>query len=51
MGEEPIKKITCWDMEKALRAIKPVKAAGPSEVCTELTSASEKVGKNFANGC
>ena len=43
MVEGPIKNVTREEMAIAIKVMKPVKAAGPSEVCAEI-SASGEVG-------
>ena len=40
MAEGPIKNVTHKEIAIALKAMNPGKAAGPSEVCTKMTSAS-----------
>ena len=40
MVEGPIKNVTVDEMTMAIKVIKPGKAAGPSEVCAEMISAS-----------
>ena len=44
MVEGPIEKVTHEEMVVAIEALKPGKAAGPSEVCAEMISASREVG-------
>ena len=44
MVEGPIKNVTREEMAIAIKEIKPRKAAGPSEVCAEIISASAEVG-------
>ena len=44
MVEGPIKNVTREEMVIAIKVIKPRKAAGPSEVCAEMISASGEVG-------
>ena len=46
MVEGPIKNVTREEMAIAIKEIKPRKAAGPSEVCAEIISASAEVGVN-----
>ena len=41
-----IKNVTCKEMAIAIKVMKPGKAAGPSEVCAEMISASGEVGVN-----
>ena len=43
MVEGPIKNVTCEEMVIAIKVMKPGKAAGPSEVCAEIISASREV--------
>ena len=43
MVEGPIKNVTREEMAIALKVVKPGKAAGPSEVCGEMISASGEV--------
>ena len=40
----PIENATREEMTIAIKVMKPAKVAGPSEVCAEMTFASEKVG-------
>ena len=42
--EGPIKNVTREEMAIAINVMKPGKAAGPSEVCAKMISASGKVG-------
>ena len=44
MVHGPTKNVTCEEMVTALKVTKPGKAAGPSEVCSEMISASGEVG-------
>ena len=44
MVEGPIKNVICEEMAIAIKVMKPGKAAGPSEVCAEMISASGEVG-------
>ena len=44
MVEGPIKKVTREEMATAIKVMEPGKAAGPSEVCAEMISASGEVG-------
>ena len=44
MVEGPIRNATREEMAIAIKVIKPRKAAGPSEVCAEMISASGEVG-------
>ena len=44
MVEGPIKNVTREEMARAIKVMKPVKAAGPSEVCAEMISARGEVG-------
>ena len=44
MVEEPIKNVTQKEMAIAIKVMKPGKAAGPSEACPEMISASGEVG-------
>ena len=44
MVEGPIKNVICKEMALTIKVIKPEKAAGPSELCAEMISASGKVG-------
>ena len=44
MVEGPIKNVTRKEMAIAIKVMKPGKAAGPSEVCAEMISASGEVG-------
>ena len=44
MVEGPIKNVTREEIAIAIKVIKPGKAAGPSEVCAEMISASGDVG-------
>ena len=44
MIEGPIKNVTCKEIEIAIKVIKPGDAAGLSEVCAEMISASGKAG-------
>ena len=44
MVEGPIKNVTREEMAIPIKEIKPRKAAGPSEVCAEMISASVEVG-------
>ena len=46
MIKGPIKKVTHKKMMTAIKVMKPGKAAGPSEVCAEILSASGEVGVN-----
>ena len=38
--EGPLKNVTCEKMAIAIKVMKPGKAAGPSEVCAKMISAS-----------
>ena len=40
----PIKNDTCEEMARAIKVMKPEKAAGRSEVCAEMISASGELG-------
>ena len=55
MVEGPTKNVTRKEMAIAIKLMKPGKAAGPSEVCAEIISASREVGVSvmwsFANAC
>ena len=42
--EGPIKNVTSEETAIAIKMMKPGKAAGPSEVCAEMISASGEVG-------
>ena len=42
--EGPIKNVTSEEMAIVIKMMKPGKAAGPSEVCAEMISASGEVG-------
>ena len=44
MVEGPFKNVTCKEMALIIKVIKPEKAAGPSELCAEMISASGEVG-------
>ena len=44
MIEGPIENVTRNEMAIAIKVMKPRKAAGPSEVCAEIISASGEVG-------
>ena len=44
MVEAPIKNVTQAEMAIAIKAMKPGKAPGPSEVCAEMISTSGEVG-------
>ena len=44
MVERPIKNVSRVEMAIAIKVMKPGKAAGPSEVCAEIISASGEVG-------
>ena len=44
MVERAIKYVTQEEIVKAIKVMKPRKAAGPSEVCAEMISASGEVG-------
>ena len=44
MVQEPIKNVIREEMTIAIKVMKPGKAAGPSEVCAEMISASGEVG-------
>ena len=44
MVEGPIKNLTREEIAIAIKVMKPGKAAGPSEVCVEMISASGEVG-------
>ena len=43
MVEEPIKNVTRKEMAVAIKVMKPIKVAGPSEVCAKIISASVEV--------
>ena len=44
MAEGPNKNVTHKEMVIAIKVIKPGKAAGPSDVCAKMLSASGEVG-------
>ena len=44
MVKGPIKNATHEEMAIAMKAMKPGKATGPSEVCAEMISASGEIG-------
>ena len=48
--EEPIEKIPCKEMAIAIKMMKPEKAAGSSEVCAEMISATGEVGVSVILG-
>ena len=50
MIEGPIKNVTREETAIAIKVIKPGKAAGPSEVCAEMISASGEVGVSVMVG-